>query len=305
MQNFPALMRWQIGLLHWLFSHKADFEIIHACDFDTIIPSILVKLILKKKMVYDIFDFYADYLSGTPNWIKRLISNFDLGIIGKANAVILVDDSRRLQIVGSNSRQLSIIYNIPEETIPKQELNGKITPLHDPGLIIVYVGLLQRERGLFEMLEVVRKSDRWYLHIAGFGGDEAEIKTAAAQMENIQWHGRIPYEQAMELSANADVLFVTYDPAVENRRYPSPNKVFEAMMLGKPIIVARNTNLDRTLIEEECGLAVNFGKVEEPEYALENFAFNPEFRHCLGQNARKAYETRYSWCNERAINGSI
>lgn len=293
MQNFPALLRWQIGLSRWLFSHKSDFEFIHACDFDTIIPSMLMKWIYKKKVVYDIFDFYADHLRKTPAWIKRLIRNIDLWMINKADAVILVDDSRRMQIAGAHPKQLIIIYNSPEEVIAAPELTT--TSHHSADLNIAYVGLLQRERGLLEMLDVLRKRDCWHLDIAGFGGDEEEIKTIAAAIPNVKWHGRISYDLALAISADADVLFATYDPAIENHRYSSPNKVFEAMMLGKPIIVARNTNMDRIITEEKCGLVVTYGKVNELENALDQLGQNPEFRKLLGQNARKAYETRYSW----------
>ncbi len=295
LQNFPALLRWQIGLSRWLFSHKTDFDIIHACDFDTIIPSMLMKWMHKKKVVYDIFDFYADHLRKTPTWIKRLIRNIDLWMINKADAVILVDDSRRSQIAGAHPKQLIIIFNSPEDVNETLEFNTTISSQISAGLTIAYVGLLQRERGLHEMLDVLQKRDRWHLDIAGFGGDEVEIKAIATTLHNVKWHGRTSYELALAISADADVLFATYDPTIENHRYSSPNKVFEAMMLGKPIIVARNTNMDRIITEERCGLVVTYGKVNELEDALEQLDQNPEFRKLLGQNARKAYETRYSW----------
>ena len=82
------------------------------------------------------------------------------------------------------------------------------------------------------------------------------------------WYGRISYQQALELSQQADVLFATYDPAIPNHQYSSPNKVFEGMMLGKPIIVAKHTNMDRMIKDANCGIIVEYGDTVDLENAL-------------------------------------
>ena len=50
---------------------------VHACDFDTILPALMCKWLWKIKVIYDIFDFYADHLRATPNLIKRMIRAVD------------------------------------------------------------------------------------------------------------------------------------------------------------------------------------------------------------------------------------
>ncbi len=97
--NLPQLLRWQVGLFLWLVRHQKDFQAVHACDFDTVLPALLVGRLRKIPLIYDIFDFYADHLRRTPHWIKSLIRKVDLWVIGQVDAVILVDDSRRSQIV--------------------------------------------------------------------------------------------------------------------------------------------------------------------------------------------------------------
>jgi glycosyltransferase involved in cell wall biosynthesis len=111
----------------------------------------------------------------------------------------------------------------------------------------------------------------------------------------VNWHGRISYQQAMELSAASDVFFASYDPSIPNHRFSSPNKVFEAMMFGKPIIVARHTNMDKTIDRHGCGIVVDYGDVDQLEDALTNLERNPELRSQMGKNARRAYEEEYQW----------
>ncbi len=293
LNNLPNLLRWQSGLLAWLIRHRGEYDLIHACDFDTILPALLVKRLYGKKVIYDIFDFYADHLRATPTWLKKTIRNVDLWAIGKADALILVDDSRWEQIDGANPRLSAVIYNSPGEAlIPEADDLAK-----EPGctLRLAYIGLLQVERGLTEMLQVLKIHPEWHLDLAGFGGDEETIRTAAASLKNVHWHGRVPYERALQLSQAADVLFALYDPAIPNHRYSSPNKVFEAMMLGKPIIVARSTNMDTMIERLGCGLVVAYGNIPELEQALLRLQQDPHFTAQLGVQARKAYDISYSW----------
>ena len=292
MGNLIKLLNWQIRLFLWIYTHRKDFKILHACDFDTVLPCVLIKYFFGKKLVYDIFDFYPDHLRNTPRWIKQIVHKIDYWVINHADAVILVDDSRCEQIKGTKPKRLSVIYNSPEDFPTK--LRG-FEPSPKGNLRLTYVGLLQHERGLIEILNTIKKHPNWVLEFAGFGGDEDMISSLCKDMPNVNWHGRVSYEKALELTQQADVLFATYDPAIPNHKYSSPNKLFEAMMLGKPIIVARNTNMDVLVSKHDCGIIVEYGNETELEEALLQLANDLELRKRLGDNARKAYETKYSW----------
>ena len=289
-------LRWQVALLCWLIRHKHTYDIIHACDFDTVLPSLICKRLWGKKLVYDIFDFYVDMLRYTPKTLKNLIRKVDLGAIDQADAVILADDSRRQQINGSHPRQLEIIYNAPEDQLSILTANSDRLP-ESGGLRIAYVGNLQVERGLLELMEVLRKHPEWRLDLAGFGGDENKILSAASGLPNVTWHGLVSYSQALKLNFAADILVATYDPSIPNNRYSSPNKLFEAMMLGKPIIVAHGTNMDRIVEKMGCGIVVNYGDRATLEAALASLQENPAIREQYGSNARQAYDKVYAWLN--------
>lgn len=302
LMNFPQLLRWQLGLLKWLVAHRKEYDLIHACDFDTVLPALICKKALGKHVIYDIFDFYADHLRATPDIVKRLIRWVDLKTINQVDAVILVDDYRKIQISRARPKRLEIIYNSPEDVYPPPVNRAKTRNAHR--LTLAYIGLLQIERGLLELLAVLQAHPEWQLELAGFGGDEERIYSLASQLPNVRWHGRIPYQQTIQLSSAADVLIATYDPSIQNHRFASPNKVFEAMMLGKPVIVSKHTNVDQLISNMECGIVVNYGDTSELEKALALLADDPDFRHRLGSNARKAYETRFSWdiCRDRLLN---
>ncbi len=293
LHNFPPLLRWQWGLLLWLLRHRQRYDIIHACDFDTVLPALLCKWLLGKRVVYDIFDFYADHLRATPGWIKRIIRWVDLRVINRVDALILSDESRREQIRGADPRQSAVILNTPPDLraqFDQREISGSTE-----GLRLVYVGLLQRERGLFDLLYLLAQYPSWRLDLAGFGGDQEQILTRAESLSNLHWHGRVPYQRALVLTAAADVVLALYDPALPNHRYASPNKVFEAMMLAKPVVSAQDTHIDGVVEQHRCGLVVPYGQLKALEQTLTSLEDDPALRRILGVNGRRAYERFYSW----------
>ncbi len=304
--NLWSLLRWQWGLLRWLVHHRRDYAILHACDFDTVVPALACKFLFGKQIVYDIFDFYADHLRATPDWVRALIRALDLWAIRRVDALIVVDDARWAQVGQRLPENRSVILNTPEDVFERinragdkdEEKHRVFTNLaaqSEFALKIVYVGLLQIERGLLDVLALLGDHPEWRLDLAGFGGDEAQIIGLAEGLPNIAWHGRIPYAQALTLAAEADVLLALYDPALKNHRYASPNKLYEAMMLGKPVIVAEGTNIDRIVQEENCGLVVRYGCMSELAKAFERLKNDTALRTEFAANARRAYEKKHNW----------
>lgn len=291
--NLSGMLCWQWALLGWLRNHRATFDVLHACDFDTILPALYCKRFMGKRVVYDIFDFYADFLRRTPGWLKRLIAALDRRAINAADGVILADDSRVEQIRGTHPRNLAVVYNSPED-VPAGKL-PEYSPAPAGELRVAYVGLLQIERGIFEMLEVFSRHPTWRLDIGGFGGEQEQIVARIHQLPNVTFHGRLSYDQTLALSRRADALFATYDPAIPNHRFSSPNKVFEAMMLAKPILTAQGTNADRIALDAGNGLVVHYGSTAELEAACLELANDPARRLALGSAGRAAYEKTYSW----------
>ncbi len=293
MGNFWPLLRWQWALLRWMLRHQKDFDIVHACDFDTVLPAMISKVLFGKKVIYDIFDFYADHLRQTPGWIKRIIRSVDLWVIHKVDWVIVTDEARLQQIGDLSADCCTVIYNAPQDE--SQNFEHQVPRQTTDQLKLIYVGLLQIERGLLDILNILNNHPNWQLDLAGFGGGEQQILAVTKKMPNVRWHGRIPYQKTISLTCSADIVLALYDPAIPNHRFASPNKLYEAMMLGKPVVVAKNTRIDKIVKLEECGLVVEYGNQVDLEMALRKMHVDVALRERLGTNGRKLYETQYNW----------
>ena len=66
-------------------------------------------------------------------------------------------------------------------------------------------------------------------------------------------------------------------------------------MCAKPIIVNDNSSMADIVREENCGLVVPYGDVDAIRSAILMLKNDPALCKRLGENGRKAYETKYSW----------
>lgn len=295
---------WWIYSFLYIIHNKPD--IVHSCDFDTEYPAIIGKFFTKSKLIYSIYDFYANNLSdGSFNQIRekirKLISFIEKFGIQFSDLLILSDESRYEEIRGSQIKSIIYIYN---SCVDIYNLAPKKYPNIKKDFIIFYAGLLSYIRGIGDIIKCVNDISGVKLILAGPIIDK-EILVGNLNT-NISYIGWIPtYEELLQITLNSDLLFRFSDPSHPKTKYESPNKLFEAMMCGKPIIVSDNSTMANIVKEEKCGFVVEYGDQNNICKNIETLKNNREIYKKLGNNGRMAYENKYSWTimQNRLING--
>ena len=283
---------WWFYQLYFLL--KNDLDVIHACDLDTLLPAVLAKLIKRTKLCYTIFDFYADILPAVstliPHFIITAVASLERFLIRFTDVLFLVNEAQHEEIKGSKINKMACIYNSPPDY-----LSTKPVPKSASGVSIFYAGGIHQTRGLEYMITAVENLDNAQLVIAGLSSGKRAYHPKFTDSDKICCIGRIPYEEVIKRSVNADILFAFYDPEIPNNRYASPNKLFEAMMCAKPLIISDGSWASGIVKKENCGIVVPYGDVSAIKEAIFRLKNNPELRRKLGENGRRAYENRYSW----------
>lgn len=288
-KNLLPLIKFQLRLSKWLSKFKDQYDIIHACDFDTAFTARKVAKKLNKKLVYDIFDYYVSAFS-VPTRLKKIIEKMDHRLINQADATIICTEKRKEQISGSSPQKLTIIHNSPPVfNKKKSSLN-----LDKKKIKIAYVGILQDHRLLRELAEVVIDNDKYELHIGGFGKYEDYFKDLALKHNNVLYYGKIPYLETLELEESCDIMTALYDPSIENHYYAAPNKFYEALMLGKPLIMVKNTGMSEIVSEHSIGELIEYDKSNLID-AIENLVERKDEWENISQKMIKLYKTHYSW----------
>jgi len=193
-RNIFSLIQWWIYEFFWL--SKQSFDVVHACDFDSYIPALLVAKLKRKKIVYDIFDFYAEMLTRVPQFLKIIIRRIDLFFIRYADGVILADEYRKEQIADSCSKRTIVVYNTPPDFLKRFQRNREYQRVN--GIFTIgYIGLIsEKGRGLDDIVDVISQIFDAHLFIGGYGDGKYKkiLGKKIAQFRNIQFLGQItPY----------------------------------------------------------------------------------------------------------------
>jgi glycosyltransferase involved in cell wall biosynthesis len=293
---FLYLPFWIFFLIRYLLTDDSD--IIHAADLDTLIPSVLVKLIKKFRLCYTIFDFYADTALGRfPLWLRRIFASIEKFGIGFTDTLFLVTDAQIEEVQGAKIKKCVVLYNSPETPVNSVYEPGSGEGICTPEYItIFYAGILQKERGIETIIDIVRENEKLRLIVAGVGPDQSLFENLPAEeQQRIIYLGWIPHEQVLYYESKSDILFSYNKPDFPNNKYAIPNKVLEAMLCGKPIIVNEGTYAADIVRRENFGLVVPFGNKESFQKAIIMLQDNPDVRAYLGWNGKQAYNSRYCW----------
>lgn len=281
---------WWLYCFYYLMVTKCD--VIHAYDLDCLIPSVPVAILRRKRLYYSIGDFYANNIPGNGRIIslaRNVIASLERYGIMFSDVLFIADDSRTEEVAGALIKKMYVIYNSPPDAAPRKVAKDT------NDLIIFYGGILSPGRGIGTMVDAVRSVPGIRLIIGGVGPEEAYVAKIARQSENIEYLGWIEnYSKLIELTNSADVIFRFSDPRIPKTKFESPNKLFEAMMCGKPIIVTDHSAMANIVRNEKCGVVIEYGDANRLKDAIIALK-NPNLRERLGHNGRSAYESKYNW----------
>ena len=285
----------------WLSENNGRFDAVHVVNFDTAKPAFKAAKKYKKKIVYDIFDYYADSYNA-PGIVKSCIRNIENNYIGKADMTIICSDERKLQISGAVPKKLIVVENTPEDIEVRDDF--ALDPGADPDKPkVVYAGMLVFDRFLKETAKVMMQRNDIEWHVAGYGVLRPFIEECAASHDNIFYYGPLPYDDILALEKKCDIMTALQDPSVPNNRYSAPNKFYEALMLGKPLIMVRNGFIYKEI--ENIG----FGEVIDADgdmktavsEALDRLLSRRGEWETMGVKARRLYEEKYPWSKSEKV----
>lgn len=291
----PMIKFWKRAY-RWLSENNDKYDAIHVVNFDTAKPAYKAARKFKKRIVYDIFDYYSDSYNA-PGIVKNCIRNLENNYISKADMTIICSDERKHQISGSAPKKLIVVENSPEDIEVRDDF--VLDPASDPSKPkVVYAGMLVFDRFLKETSKVMMSRSDIEWHVAGYGVLRPYIEECAANHDNIFYYGPLPYDDILALEKKCDIMTALQNPSVANNKYSAPNKFYEALMLGKPLVMVRNGLIYKNIEENGIGEVIDAseGKVsEEISAALDRLLDRKNEWHEMGSRSRKIYEEKYPW----------
>lgn len=167
---------------------------------------------------------------------------------------------------------------------------------------VCYVGGIGRIRGVLEVVQAMAQLQSGArLQLVG-QFSEADAKTSAHAhpgWQRVDALGFLGRKQVAEVLANAAAGLVTFLPA-PNHIDAQPNKMFEYMSAGVPII-ASHFPLWREIVEgNDCGRCVDPLDPVAIAQAIDYLVQHPQEAERMGRNGQRAVHEKYNWTNEES-----
>lgn len=283
-KNIINVISWLLYVKKYIKANLEEFDYVHACDLDSILLSYNILVKNKKKIVYDIYDYYIDSHYYFPSLMRSFLEWCEIKIINKSDAVIICTEQRRAQIAKSRPRRIVVIHNTPEVEMLSEEI------MYD----YYYCGTLSDHRLLKEILDLYKENTDLKFCIAGRGALEKQAQELSAKFENFTFLGSIYYKDCLNGEAKSACLSAIYEPTIRNHKLCAPNKFYESLALGKPVIVCEGTGIDQVVKNEKIGAVIPYN-ANEFYKAVRYYKQHRDETVRISLSARKLYEKEFSW----------
>lgn len=274
---------------------KGDYDVVHAFKLlpHTAPAAAAAKRKLGKKFALTVDDY--DAAGGGSNPLKKMF-------LRKAEKSFKDSD---LTFTSSSKLQSmyggEVVYQVPNEDIfMKNKTDGSETRkklgIKDE-TVILYAGTLYDHKGVDVLIKSVKKlgRDDVKLVIAGgtLGNKEVESYKKLAGNETI-FAGQVPISSVPDLVAACDIYAIpTKD--TEYTRAEIPAKIFEPMMLGKPVVASDISDIPIILDGGKSGLLSEPGSVDKLSENISSLVSDSGLRKKIGRAGNKRYMKNYSY----------
>ncbi|MBC8466046.1 glycosyltransferase family 4 protein [bacterium] len=243
--------------------------------------------------------FKAKFLNGVKRWKK-----YENDCLKRVYHIIVVVDEARERVFND--------YNVPESKVTvvsntedvdffeNLKLDQNLIDSYKDYFVITYVGGFGPHRGLDVPIKAMpilkEKIPNVRLLLVGEGGNRAELEQLAANLgvsQDVEFTGWQPFNLVPSYISLSDICLV---PHHSNPHTDStiPHKIFQYMLMRKPVVVSTCKPLARIVNETQAGLVFESGNSDDfARVCLE--LLDADKRKHFGENGRQAVLTKYNW----------
>ena len=283
-KNIGKLYNWLRFVKHTVKQYSHEVEVVHGCNLDSILTCLKTCKKNNIKIVYDIYDYYIDNHLSIPNILRGIIERMEINLINESDICIICTEERREQISKAHPKKVIVVHNTPDVEMISSNIEYDY----------FYCGILYKMRLINEIFNGYTQNKDLKIGFAGFGPYSEKAVELNDKYEKFSYHGQVTYKECLNYEAKAICLSAIYEPTIRNHRLCAPNKFYESLALGKPVIVCKGTGIDRLVEEHNIGIVINY---DENEFynAVRFLKNNPKICMEMGKRARNLYETQYNW----------
>ena len=217
--------------------------------------------------------------------------------------IVVVDEAKeRLSKVGIDHKKITIIENtIDVDHFHELGIDQEIIHKYRDSFLISYIGGYGgKHRGLDTAIDAMPKINQVIpnakLLLVGKGNIKPVLED---KVQNLGLEDRVIFEDWRPFAEVPSYIEASHVCLIPHQSTPhteatSPHKLFQYMLMGKPVVVSSCKPLKRVVDETKSGLVFSAGDSDSLAEAILQLQ-DDQLRSILGQAGKKAVLDRYNW----------
>jgi len=319
--SFPAFFSpvWLTEVVSVVRKTNANLLIVR--DLPLTPTALFTASILGIPVMMDMAENYPAMLKDTWNYRGRkptdmfLRSPFALRVLERAvlprlDGILVVCEESKLRVASLSKRRngIWVVGNSPSLKYTTMDSEDPST-LHlrgHEGLKLLYIGGLEESRGLDLVIraiaDLIKQIPDILMVIVGKGSSEHKLKRLCAQLKiqnHILFTGWIDQRYVASLIRHSDICLVPH-LVTDHTETTLPNKLFDYMAQGKPVVVSNAKPLKRIVSSHNCGRCydpLDMGEFSRCILGLVDLSTRNE----LGRAGLKAFHEKFNWQEDEKV----
>lgn len=314
--SFPAFFSpiWKLFLDKIIVQNKIDLLIVR--DLPMAIAGVWAG---QRHKVPVIFDMAEDYVAMLRNiwkfkklhafnvlvrnpYLARFVERYTFKRVD--HTLVVIEEAVSVVLRGGgNPKHVTVVGNTPPLSAFK---HNEMQMSNDLRLIkerysVIYTGGIQFGRGLQTVLdaipEVIKRIPDFLFVVVGDGYATEQIKTMVRKKkldDQMLWVGWVDHERIFDYIRVCKIGMIPHI-VTDHVNTTIPNKIFDYMGCGVPVISSDALPMKRILDEEKCGLTFRSGDTDDLVNAiLKVYSAPADF----GKNGKEAVKRKYNWAED-------
>lgn len=295
---------------------ESDPAILHAHDTDALQPVARAAARLRIAFVHDAHElwlgqqnrgrsaaYFAAYLAYYAGIELRYLRRAAAHLAATAPVARFLERRYGLEAVRP-------LYNYPEVAGPVTTREIRTLPggaaIPDQAPIVLHLGAVFVGRGIEELIHAMRDVPEAHLVLLGFGDGGLVERAAAAGghglASRVHFLGPVPPGEVVDYATSATIGVTPVPPSCLSYRFSLPNKLFESMAAGLPVVGSVDLpEVRRVILDSGCGIAVDTQQPRLLGAAIRRLLDRPDAAAGMGRSGRQAVEERYNWSASAAV----
>ncbi len=244
-----------------LLAERAD--IYHAHDIDSLFPCLTAARLGRRgaKVVYDSHELWSGHAADKVHAKRRMLVRFE-GPLLRATDALITASPAYTQVMAARYKYPGpaiTVLNVPHFFTDKELRPAWAAREADDRIRVTAVGVFQKGRGAIPLIRSLAHLPE--VIIIEFVGAipqpdyEAAMREEAARFgDRVEFVGQIASEDVVPRMARARVSTALIEPLSESYRLTAPNKVFESMMAGTPLVASDMPTIAEFVRGTGCGI---------------------------------------------------